>query len=313
MAARRYFHAARLDRAADRREDEQWLAGQLRAARARFLPVCDGRLGLRPGDPPELAWLSTRNLEVEPEYTAFLGLSGDIPCFALSLEASAASNVCRTHAIEMRGLRTVASLVDAESAGVGAYARALDLWQRSHRFCGTCGASTRVDQGGFCRTCSGCGRPHFPRVDPAIIVAVLHDGRCLLGRQPNWPERLYSVLAGFVEPGETFEATLAREVYEESGIEVVETSYQGSQPWPFPSSLMVGFRATARDDRVRVGNELEAAFFIGAEELGRRVGRGEMILPAGLSISRYLIDAWVYETSGEDTRDWQPETAWRSG
>lgn len=287
------------------------MRSQFEAANARILPMSEGRVALRPGDRAELAWLTRGTIRCDFDYSLFLGLYDDIPHFAVSVEESAARTLCAEQCIELRGLRTVASLVDRDSAGIGAYARAMDLWQRNHRFCGACGAPTRVDQGGFRRRCTSCGREHFPRIDPAIIVAVTHGNCCLLGRQPTWPAGRYSVLAGFVEPGETFEAAVEREVLEESGIRVTEVDYRGSQPWPFPSSLMVGFRAVADGSAVHLGDELEDAFFISSSDLEQRVRAGELMLPPGLSISRYLIDDWLAE-QGVDSREWCGGSAWRA-
>jgi NAD+ diphosphatase len=176
-----------------------------------------------------------------------------------------------------------------------AYARAMIYWERRHRFCGDCGHPTRSAEGGFVRTCTNaaCGKSIFPRTDPAIIVLVQAGERCLLARQASWPPGRYSVIAGFVEPGESLEDAVKREVREETGIEVSEIYYQSSQPWPFPSSLMLGFVASAATTQFNLlDNELEHARWITRTELADEVRAGTLKLPPGLSISRRLIEAW---------------------
>ena len=150
---------------------------------------------------------------------------------------------------ELVELRTVSLLLPAGEAGLLAYARGLAHWHRGHRFCGWCGGETVASQGGHARHCPACGRDNFPRTDPAVIVLVTHGDRCLLGRSPRFPPGMYSTLAGFVEPGELLEDTLRREVFEEVGVEIGGFVYRASQPWPFPQSLMLGFRAPGAGHR----------------------------------------------------------------
>ena len=196
---------------------------------------------------------------------------------------------------EFLDLRGVGAMLGQRDGSLLAYARAIVTWSRRHRFCGTCGSPTRPEQGGHVRRCDDamCGAEHFPRTDPAIIVLVTDGDRCLLGRKDIWPEGVYSTLAGFVEPGESLSEAVVREVREESGIEVGSVRYRSSQPWPFPASLMLGFRAE------RVGGELtvarqelvdarwfERADFARRHEIGFR-------LPGRVSISRRLIEDWL--------------------
>jgi NAD+ diphosphatase len=176
-----------------------------------------------------------------------------------------------------------------------AYAKAMTYWHRCHRFCGNCGSPTVSTQGGHLRVCTNpqCGQHHFPRTDPAIIVLVTSGERCLLGRQQIWPAGRYSIIAGFVEPGESLEAAVAREVREETGIAVEQVRYWASQPWPFPSSLMLGFRAEAASTSVQLRDgELEAARWLSREEIAIELRQGALRLPPEVSISYQLIESW---------------------
>lgn len=202
-------------------------------------------------------------------------------------------------------LRLAALTLPAVDAGCAAYARALVHWHQRHRYCGQCGASTCIELGGHRRRCnnSDCGLEQFPRLDPAIIVLVEHDGRALLGRQASWPARRYSVLAGFVEPGESLEDALRREVLEESGVSIVECDYHSSQPWPFPASLMLGFTARAEHDQLRYGDELEHAAWFSPEQLLAAVSAGEIRLPPPLSLSFRLLEDWYEARTGRNSAE----------
>jgi len=150
-----------------------------------------------------------------------------------------------------------------------------------------------LTRGGFSANCGQCGIEHYPRTDPAIIVAVSDGERLLLGRQAGWPEKRWSVLAGFLEPGESLEQTVAREVMEEAGVRVRSASYVASQPWPFPSALMLGFRAEAEPQPVTVGEELQDARWLSVDELLTQVADGDLLLSPKISISRWLIEDWL--------------------
>lgn len=194
----------------------------------------------------------------------------------------------------------MASLLAPGEGELLAHARALAYWHRRHRFCGDCGHPTEGAQGGHVRVCSNpqCGRQHFPRTDPAVIVLVTAGERCLLGRQPSWLPGRYSTIAGFVEPGESLEAAVVREVGEETGVRVREVRYQSSQPWPFPASLMLGFRAVAEGEDIHLGDEeLEDARWFSREELERAMEEGALRLPGRISIAYRLIEDWFDEGS----------------
>jgi NAD+ diphosphatase len=192
------------------------------------------------------------------------------------------------------GLRELGDVLDDTDAGIITCAVALGHWHAVHERCSRCGAHTDVTGAGWSRQCPDCGTEHYPRTDPAVIMAVVdEDDRILLGRQSRWPEKRFSTLAGFVEPGESLEAAVRREVFEESGIVVSDVHYRGSQPWPFPSSLMLGFVARATSTEVTVdGDELAQARWWSREELGIDVATQELLLPPPVSIARKLIEEW---------------------
>ena len=190
---------------------------------------------------------------------------------------------------EMKGL----SPRDAELV---ATARGLFAWHETHPFCARCGAASEMTQGGWQRTCPACGAHHFPRTDPVVIMLITHGNDVLIGRSPGWPEGMYSLLAGFVEPGETLEAAVRREVFEEAGVRVGAVGYLASQPWPFPSSLMVGCRGEATSREIEIDPaEIEAARWVSREDMAEIVaGRNEAIRAARTgSIARFLIEHWL--------------------
>jgi NAD+ diphosphatase len=190
-------------------------------------------------------------------------------------------------------LREFGPRLSGADAALVVQAQALAEWHRAHRFCARCGGALAVRDGGYVLECSQCGRHHFPRTDPAVIMLVTDGERALLGRQPSWPPGRYSTLAGFVDPGESLEQAVVREVAEEAGIEVTDVTYFGNQPWPFPSSLMVGFFARAvSTDIVVDGVEIEDARWFTREELRSGAEAGRLVLPGGISISRSLVEAW---------------------
>jgi NAD+ diphosphatase len=196
----------------------------------------------------------------------------------------------------LMGLRDVGALLSPGDAGLLAYATAMVNWHRRHPHCAVCGARTEVAEAGFLRHCPDCGAQHHPRTDPVVIMLV-HDGeRALLGRQATWPAGRYSALAGFVEPGESLEEAVAREVLEEAGVQVDDVRYRSSQPWPFPASLMLGFHARYAGGEAGVlDGELEDVRWFERSELAA-IARGEvegMAMPPPLAIARRLIDEWL--------------------
>ena len=227
-----------------------------------------------------------------PGTAIFLGLRGEQAWFSVE---SAAVDIAAPQRVNLRESATTWSAADASAF---CYARGMSYWQSRTRFCGVCGGAVAFTRGGFIGRCVACSTEHYPRVDPAVIVAVESNGRLLLGRQANWAPRRYSVLAGFVEPGESLEQTVVREVFEESKVRVRSCRYLGTQPWPFPGALMLGFSATAEDDVPTVDGELEDARWFTAEEVGAALARdieddgvGIRLSPP-ISISRSLIEHW---------------------
>ena len=194
-------------------------------------------------------------------------------------------------------MRDIAPRLAQDDGGLIAYAAALLNWHRRHRFCSVCGSPSRIEEAGLLRRCPACGAEHHPRTDPVVIMLVVDEqrDRVLLGRQPSWPPGRYSALAGFVEPGESLEDAVAREVLEESGVEVAGARYDSSQPWPFPSSLMLGFTVGyVGGEAVATDGELEdARWFTRAELSDAAAGRGELRLPPPVAIARTLIDGWL--------------------
>lgn len=239
---------------------------------------------------------------VDAEHRLSLGASDGRPVLALVIDEGD-RDVLAGERRRWIDLRLAALSLPQIDAGYAAYARALVHWHRQHRYCGQCGAATRIEIGGHRRHCDACGLAQFPRLDPAIIVLVEHAGRVLLGRQPNWPPKRYSVLAGFVEPGESLEDALRREVAEESGVDVIECEYHSSQPWPFPASLMLGFTARAGSDALSYGDELEHAAWFSPGELLAAVAAGEVRLPPPLSLSARLLEDWYEARTGRSSEE----------
>jgi NAD+ diphosphatase len=196
--------------------------------------------------------------------------------------------------LDPMSLRMLGPTIAPEDASLAVHAVGLSRWHQTHRFCARCGSPTAVAQAGHTRECPSCGATHFPRTDPAVIMLVTDgDDRALLGRQPTWPEKRFSTLAGFVEPGESLPDAVRREVMEEVGIEVGDVEFAGSQPWPFPSSLMLGFYGTALTDEIRVDHaEIAEARWFTRPEITEMTAAEELMLPPVLSISRWLVDRW---------------------
>lgn len=228
------------------------------------------------------------------DQAVFLGLDGSgRPHFALQAPAGQAVR-------QWIDLRRAAGAWPPTVAGAFAYARGMLHWRARNRHCGACGAAVEFQRGGFVAHCPACGSDHYPRVDPAVIVAVSDGERLLLGRQPGWVPGRWSVLAGFVEPGETPEQAVVREVHEETGVRVRDCRYLAAQPWPFPGSLMLGYIARGEPDLPRIDGELEAARWFTREEVGQALARGDdasggPVLPPSLSIARALVEYWYAE------------------
>lgn len=281
-----------IDRAAHLRGDEAWIARAWGTPSTRVLPVHDGAVPVlrSSGGAPALRLLSPD--EVDGAEVAFLGVAdtGTAYFCARVPDRDAVSG-------EWADLRQVGALLDDTEVGVMASAVALDNWHAAHPRCTRCGERTAIAQSGWMRRCPADGSEHYPRTDPAVIVLVIDDeDRALLGRQGRWAPTWFSTLAGFVEPGESAEAAVRREVLEESGVVIDELAYLGSQPWPFPCSLMLGYHAWATTTDIQVdGEEIVEARWFSRAELARACEAGEVALPPAVSIARRLIERWYGE------------------
>ncbi|MBX3727134.1 MAG: NAD(+) diphosphatase [Xanthomonadales bacterium] len=301
-AGRSYaFAAADLDRCAELRDDDVLVAGLALSADADWLFLReDGAAVLTPHH--GLALVPGDALELLPPLWLFLGRRGGRALFT-----ALHPQVAPAPAGEWTDLRTAAARLPGSESGLLAAARGLLAWRQRHRWCGACGGLLQVAAAGHRLQCPGCGSAQFPRTDPAIIVAVRHGEACLLGRQAAWAPGRWSTLAGFVEPGETLEAAVAREVREEAGVTVAEAHYLGSQPWPFPGSIMLGFEAHAVSRDIAVGDELEDARWFDPDQLAAGLADGTVVLSPPLSIARWLLEHWHREITGRpipDGRAW---------
>ena len=283
------FAGDTLDRADALRDDAGRLADLWPSARVMVLDD-EGR-AMTHADGSPLA-VEGDSLGGGPGASLFLGMRDSVAWFAAH---------ARHHAVDApawRDLRRAAASWPAFESGVFAMVRALLHWQSSTRFCSACGGDITFRRAGYTAHCTQCGKDHYPRVDPAVIVAVSDGDRLLLGRQASWPARRYSVVAGFVEPGETLEQTVVREVLEETQVRVRACRYLGSQPWPFPGALMLGFSAEAEPDAPQVDGELEDARWFTFEDIDAALARegdddGEgLLLSPSISIARALIEHW---------------------
>ncbi len=280
-----------LERCAERRGDAAWLRRRRRDPRSLVLPMRGLQVPVRRcGDAVRAGLLPLSRMgEVIPEDAVFLGCLEEAAVFCWPEAPEPPDEV------EWVELRSVSALLSPADAGILAYARAMAHWHAGHRFCGACGSRTRICEAGHVRRCAACGRDQFPRTDPAVIVLVTAGEACLLGRSPRFPPGMYSTLAGFVEPGESLEQAVRREVREEAGISLRAVRYRKSQPWPFPQSLMIGFRAEAMHRRIRLEDrELEDARWFSRAGL-RRPEKRRVRLPARDSIARFLIEEWLAE------------------
>lgn len=292
-----YFTPRALDRAADKRDDDAWLASCLQDANhVRFVPVWRKKNLFTEGDNPRPVFLSPADageLVATAESIVLLGEDEDQVYFAIGLPAEGDTPLAGLG--RFRNLRWAAALLEEQECALLAYAKSMTHWHHHHRFCGTCGNPTESAAGGSMRICAApeCEEQHFPLIKPAIIVLVISGDRCLMGRQAQWPENMYSTLAGFVEPAESLEAALIREVREETGVEIASMQYFASQPWPFPNSLMLGFTAQAASEEIQVGeDELDDARWFTREEIREGLAQGTFRLPLKLSISFHLIENW---------------------
>jgi len=287
------FAGPYLERAAHLRKDANSVAAALAAPGTVLVPLWRGRNLVSRDRDARRAVLPPAAPALQGTVTAtelvMLGWFEGRACFAAELRGESEPQPAAD--AEFADLRVVGGLLPHDEAGLLAYARAMILWRARHRYCGSCGAPTMSASAGHVMKCSGseCGAEQFPRLDPAIIVLVTDGERALLGRQAAWPEGRYSTIAGFVEPGESLEDAVIREVLEEPCVRVTDAEYHSSQPWPFPSSLMIGFTARAAADAVpRADEELEDVRWFTREQ----IATGTPGLPPPQSVSWRLIEDW---------------------
>ena len=302
LTALNTFAGNPLDRAGDLRNDPDWLAEQGARDDALALVMWEGRPLLEAGEEPRLAWLALPHARaVVPDRELFLGLWKGAPVFAVEVEGSVDPTDGPLQGVGVfHEMREAAGLLSGPDAAMAGAARSLFDWRRRHGFCAACGTGNETACGGWKRICQACGTEHFPRVDPVTIMLPVYRGGvepiCLLGRQAAWPEGRMSALAGFLEPGETIEEACAREIAEEAGLTVTAVRYHSSQPWPFPSQLMIGLIAEVdSDDAHPDQTELEAvAWLTRSEAADVLAGRHLSIkAPPPIAIARTLLQAWV--------------------
>ena len=306
---RNIFSGNPLDREAARRRDETWVAAQIEQPQTLFLPLRNLTFPMREIDGVmRLAWTSLPSGADTDRHPVLLLGSGEAGAqFAIN-EAAAPNLFELPDDASFMDLRAAAPVLHIDDAGIAAQARAFLDWHERHRFCAECGASTFAAQGGIFRKCLTCPAEHFPRTDPVVITVVIDTerDRCLLGRQASWPAGMFSALAGFIDHGESIEDAVRREVAEESGIDAVNVRYHSSQPWPFPSSLMIGCHADAGSADINYDDwEMDDVRWFTREEIVHSLQQpaaqldqpglpdGALSLPGPMAIAHTLISAWA--------------------
>jgi NAD+ diphosphatase len=292
-----------LDRASDRRTNAAWLAEQLASPDSLGFAMWNGRPFVEKaseGGDLQIAYLPARlvgELAGGAERLLFMGLWKDTAVFAVDIEGGVDPSDGVLQGLgKFEDLRAVALRVPGPDAGILATAKSMFEWRRRHKHCAACGEPSQAMDGGWKRKCPACETEHFPRTDPVVIMLPYHGDRCMLGRQEAWPKGMFSALAGFLEPGESIEEACARELNEEAGLHAVTVRYHSTQPWPYPSSLMIGLIAEVEDEEGAPDQtELsEVRWFTRAEARELLDGKLEGVAaPNKLAIAHQLIKAWV--------------------
>lgn len=297
------FAGNRIERLSENRTEDA-AERALEALNARLYLTADGRLLLKfdgSAFDPVFSRQEAQAPDADLANAVLLGTDDGVPVLAVPVRAAPDKLPETVKAIDYRSVYAQ-GLIPADQLGAMAQGVSLLTWNANHRFCGRCGGETRDVAGGYKRKCTGCGAEHFPRTDPVAIMLAVQDGRCLMGRGAHFPEGMYSCLAGFVEPGETIENAVRREVFEESGIRIGRVAYYASQPWPFPHSLMIGCHAEAISEDISFdGNELQDCRWFTRDEVKRifeGAHPGGFIVPPSGAIATHLIRAWM-EADGE--------------
>lgn len=302
MSTSHIYSGNPLDRGERERRDEKWLTDITSAPTSRFLPLRDLNVLVSEGESDGLGWLDVeemRRLGIDKR-AMFLGLLDGVACFVVDIsdQERAIQGLSEGGAHRYVDARTVTEILSGTDSGIVAQARAQVNWHNRNGFCSACGAETVVRRGGQTRQCSKCDLTHYPRTDPVIITVVSDNDLCLLGQSRGRGSRTnrYSALAGFVDQGETIEEAVAREVMEESGIAIKNVRYHSSQPWPFPSSLMIGCHAeaVATDIAIDDGEMVDVRWFQRDEVLKALEGKSEVLtVPGPIAIAHHLIKAWA--------------------
>ncbi len=293
-----------LDRASDKRGDTQWLGETLADPESLAIAIWNGQPMVEGGkDEPRIAYFRASlagELSSNGERLLFLGLWKDTAVFAVDLTDG--TDPADGGPLDGMGkfvdLRAVATALPPADAAIIATAKGMFEWRRRHRYCSNCGEATHPAEGGWKRVCDSCKGEHFPRTDPVVIMLPAKDEKCLLGRQAIWPKGMYSALAGFLEPGESIEEACARELKEEAGLSTASVRYHSTQPWPYPSSLMIGLIAEVEnDDAAPSDTELEAVKWFTREEAKALLAGAlpGLFCPPKLAIAHQLLKAWAEE------------------
>lgn len=293
-----------LNRASERRVDAAWLAEKLAASDSLGLALWNGKplLETTKDGGVQIAYLPAKMVEDlagGPERLLFMGLWKETAVFAVDLETSADPADGPLQGLgAFEDLRAMALKLPGTDAAILATAKSMFEWRRRHKHCANCGEPTEAVEGGWKRACPACKAEHFPRTDPVVIMLAIHGERCMLGRGAVWPKGVFSALAGFLEPGETIEEACARELFEEAGLRATSVRYHSTQPWPYPSSLMIGLIADVDGDQATPDQtELaEVRWFTRAEARDLLEGRIEgLMAPGAMAIAHQLIRTWAYE------------------
>ena len=301
---RNQFTAVRLNREVELRDDAQWVTRTLANPDTRLVPLWRSRSLLERIDDGQIAIYLSPSQLAEPDRIqppTLLGNDGEREYFAVSVTDSQKDSILEQFPrARFADLRRASIYMAAKHAGILAYAKAMHYWQHRHAFCGVCGNPNLLRSAGHRMVCSNeeCSRESFPRIDPAIIVLVTNKDACLLGRNAKWPPKQFSTLAGFVEPGESLEDAVVREVFEEAQVQLQDIRYVSSQPWPFPASAMCGFYAEAIDRSFGTSDEVEEARWFTVNSLTQAVLKDEIRLSPPVSIAFRLLADWFRNNGG---------------